>query len=83
MQLESEDVEKELEKLKWPKVEADTAPSAMVPPAIAAMQKFCKLVSPLLAIFAKATNLTPMQTKILVELVAFVGMIGLCLPVAC
>lgn len=72
--MESEEVEKELEKLKWPKLEGDTAPSAMVPPALSAMQKFIKMASPLLETFAKA-DMTPMQTKMLVEeLSEFVGL---------
>ena len=66
MAAESEQVKKELEKLCFPQVEGDTAPSALIPKACSSLQKYITKMDGLLSQFAAAETLSPLQTKSLV-----------------
>lgn len=63
---ETEEIRKELEKLNFPQVEGDTAPSALLPKTCSSLQKYVTKLEGLLAQFVAATTLTELQTKILV-----------------
>lgn len=61
---ENAEVVKELAALKFPTSEGDTAPSAQIPSALTALQKYTtKNMASLVAQFTG--SLTPMQSKIL------------------
>ena len=62
---ESEDVKKEIQKLQFPQMEGDTAPSALIPKCCQSIQKYVAKMDGLVAQFVGATSLTPLQEKIL------------------
>ena len=60
---ESEQVKKELEKLSFPQVEGDTAPSALIPKACSSLQKYITKMDGLVSQFMAVPTLTDLQTK--------------------
>ena len=62
---ESDDVKKEIQKLQFPQMEGDTAPSALIPKCCQSIQKYVAKMDGLVAQFVAATSLTPLQEKIL------------------
>ena len=64
--VESEQVTKELDKLCFPQVEGDTAPSALIPKACSSLQKYITKMDGLISQFIAAEHLSPVQTKSLV-----------------
>lgn len=61
--VESEDIKKELERLNWPQVEGDTAPSAMIPKATTSLQKQIAKLEPLVIALKDAENPTALQKR--------------------
>ncbi|CAL1141134.1 unnamed protein product [Cladocopium goreaui] len=65
VQVESEDVKREMDKLQFPQVEGDTAPSALVPKACGSIQKQVGKLEAMMETCKSVGRLTPLQERIL------------------
>ena len=63
VQVETEEVKKEMSKLNFPTIEADMAPSAIAPKACNSLQKHLGKVDGLLAVFTASQSLTTLQER--------------------
>lgn len=64
--VETDDVKKEIQKLNYPEVEGDLAPSAIVPKACQSIQKQVSKLESLLGNFLGGKELSMLQKRILV-----------------
>ena len=64
--VESEDVKREMDKLQFPQIEGDLAPSALVPKACQSLQKQVAKLDSLLESAKAVDRLTPLQSRRLV-----------------
>ena len=64
--VESEDVKREMDKLQYPSIEGDLAPSALIPKACQSLQKQVTKLDALLEGTKTAERLSPLQTRRLV-----------------
>jgi hypothetical protein len=64
--VETDDVKKEIQRLNYPEVEGDLAPSAIVPKACQSMQKQVSKLESLLGNFLGGKELSMLQNRILV-----------------
>ena len=64
--VESEDVKREMDKLQFPQIEGDLAPSALVPKACQSLQKQIAKLDALLESAKAAARLSPLQNRRLV-----------------
>ena len=65
VQVESEDVKREMDKLQFPQVEGDTAPSALVPKACGSIQKQVGKLEAMMETCKSVGRLTPLPQRIL------------------
>lgn len=73
--IESEEIKKELERIKFPQVEGDLSPGAIVPQACQALQRFTAKLDAMFAEFKKLPSMTPLQTR---TFVALAGHLSIC-----
>ena len=64
--VETDDVKKEIQRLNYPEVEGDLAPSAIVPKACQSVQKQVSKLESLLGNFLGGKELSMLQNRILV-----------------
>ena len=64
--METDDVKKEIQRLNYPEVEGDLAPSAIVPKACQSIQKQLSKLESLLGNFLGGKELSMLQNRILV-----------------
>jgi hypothetical protein len=64
--VETDDVKKEIQRLNYPEVEGDLAPSAIVPKACQSIQKQVSKLESLLGNFLGGKELSMLQNRILV-----------------
>ena len=61
--VESVDIKKEMDKLQWPELEGDVAPSAIVPKACQSLQKQLSKLETMVAACKSVDRLTPLQQR--------------------
>jgi hypothetical protein len=61
--VESADIKKEMERLQWPELEGDTAPSALVPKACQSLQKQVAKLEAMVNACKSADRLSPLQQR--------------------